>query len=103
MHLRTGGGSALLPAPAPPMSLQEKQDVTRKLAAAGATIQELNTVRRALSLLKGGGLAQCANPAQVTLLHNKQTKKRHAKQFFKQYLIVLLEHNIYSDITFSLR
>lgn len=63
----TGGGSALLPAPAPPMSLQEKQDVTRKLAAAGATIQELNTVRRALSLLKGGGLAQCANPAQVTL------------------------------------
>ncbi|RXN03821.1 glycerate kinase isoform X1 [Labeo rohita] len=62
------GGSALLPAPAPPMSLQEKQDVTRKLAAAGATIQELNTVRRALSLLKGGGLAQCANPAQVVAL-----------------------------------
>ncbi|XP_042582267.1 glycerate kinase [Cyprinus carpio] len=66
--LISGGGSALLPAPAPPMSLQEKQDVTRKLAAAGATIQELNTVRRALSLLKGGGLAQCANPAQVVAL-----------------------------------
>ncbi|KTF72870.1 hypothetical protein cypCar_00035380 [Cyprinus carpio] len=63
-----GGGSALLPAPAPPMSLQEKQDVTRKLAAAGATIQELNTVRRALSLLKGGSLAQCAKPAQVVAL-----------------------------------
>lgn len=44
--------------------------MTRKLAAAGATIQELNTVRRALSLLKGGGLAQCANPAKVTQLHN---------------------------------
>ncbi|CAM4627431.1 unnamed protein product [Leuciscus chuanchicus] len=66
--LISGGGSALLPAPAPPMSLQEKQDVTRKLAAAGATIQELNTVRRALSLLKGGGLAQCANPAKVVAL-----------------------------------
>ncbi|KAL1272524.1 hypothetical protein QQF64_028386 [Cirrhinus molitorella] len=66
--LISGGGSALLPAPAPPMSLQEKQDVTRKLAAAGATIQDLNTVRRALSLLKGGGLAQCANPAQVVAL-----------------------------------
>lgn len=66
MCLHTGGGSALLPAPAPPMSLHEKQDVTRKLAAAGATIQELNTVRRALSLLKGGGLAQCASPAKVT-------------------------------------
>jgi len=65
MHLCTGGGSALLPAPAPPMSLQEK------LAAAGATIQELNTVRRALSLLKGGGLAQCANPAKVTHIIKK--------------------------------
>ncbi|KAM7422792.1 hypothetical protein PAMA_010707 [Pampus argenteus] len=66
--LISGGGSALLPAPIPPISLQEKFDVTRKLAAAGATIQELNTVRRALSLLKGGGLAHCAYPAQVVAL-----------------------------------
>eukprot|EP00064_Thunnus_orientalis_P010484 superscaffoldBa00001432_g10510 len=50
------------------VSLQEKFEVTRKLAAAGATIQELNTVRRALSLLKGGGLAHCAHPAQVVAL-----------------------------------
>lgn len=62
-----GGGSALLPAPVPPITLQEKQEVTRRLAAAGATIQQLNTVRRALSLLKGGGLARCAYPAQVRL------------------------------------
>lgn len=62
-----GGGSALLPAPVPPVTLQEKQDVTRRLAAAGATIQELNKVRRALSLLKGGGLARSAYPAQVQL------------------------------------
>ncbi|KAL6111968.1 glyctk [Pungitius sinensis] len=66
--LISGGGSALLPAPIPPISLQEKQDVTRKLAGAGATIQELNTVRRALSVLKGGGLAHCAHPAQVVSL-----------------------------------
>ncbi|XP_068449644.1 glycerate kinase isoform X2 [Clinocottus analis] len=66
--LISGGGSALLPAPTPPISLQEKQDVTRKLAGAGATIQELNTVRRALSVLKGGGLAHCAYPAQVVSL-----------------------------------
>ncbi|TRY82130.1 hypothetical protein DNTS_009450, partial [Danionella cerebrum] len=66
--LISGGGSALLPAPVPPVSLQEKQDLTKKLAAAGATIQELNTVRRALSLLKGGGLAQCASPAKVVAL-----------------------------------
>lgn len=66
--LISGGGSALLPAPVPPISLQEKLDVTRKVAAAGATIQELNTVRRALSLLKGGGLAHFAYPAQVAAL-----------------------------------
>ncbi|KAM4612733.1 glycerate kinase isoform 2-T2 [Polymixia lowei] len=66
--LISGGGSALLPAPVPPISLQEKQDVTRRLAGAGSTIQELNTVRRALSLLKGGGLAQCAHPAQMVAL-----------------------------------
>ncbi|XP_068599037.1 glycerate kinase [Brachionichthys hirsutus] len=63
--LISGGGSALLPAPIPPILLQEKLEVTRKLAAAGATIQELNTVRRPLSSLKGGGLARCAHPAQV--------------------------------------
>ncbi|XP_034022163.1 glycerate kinase [Thalassophryne amazonica] len=66
--LISGGGSALLPAPIPPVTLQEKLDITRRLAAAGATIQELNTVRRALSLLKGGGLARCAHPAQVVTL-----------------------------------
>ncbi|XP_026203419.1 glycerate kinase [Anabas testudineus] len=66
--LISGGGSALLPAPISPISLQEKLDVTRKLAAAGATIQELNTVRRALSVLKGGGLAHLAHPAQVVAL-----------------------------------
>ncbi|XP_013861884.1 glycerate kinase [Austrofundulus limnaeus] len=66
--LISGGGSALLPAPIPPISLQEKFDVTRRLAAAGATIQELNKVRRSLSLLKGGGLAHYAHPAQVVAL-----------------------------------
>lgn len=66
--LISGGGSALLPAPIPPISLQEKLDVTRRLAGAGATIQELNTVRRALSFLKGGGLAHYAHPAQVIAL-----------------------------------
>lgn len=73
-----GGGSALLPAPVPPVTLQEKQEVTRHLAAAGATIQELNTVRRALSLLKGGGLARCAYPAQVRLSNcfHKAIKQR---------------------------
>ncbi|XP_004676148.1 PREDICTED: glycerate kinase [Condylura cristata] len=66
--LISGGGSALLPAPIPPITLEEKQTLTKLLAARGATIQELNTIRKALSQLKGGGLAQVAYPAQVVSL-----------------------------------
>ncbi|XP_057562880.1 glycerate kinase isoform X2 [Hippopotamus amphibius kiboko] len=66
--LISGGGSALLPAPIPPVTLEEKQTLTKLLAAHGATIQELNTIRKALSQLKGGGLAQAAYPAQVVSL-----------------------------------
>ncbi|XP_074861317.1 glycerate kinase [Carettochelys insculpta] len=66
--LISGGGSALLPAPTPPVLLDEKEKVTKLLASRGATIQELNTVRKALSLLKGGGLARAAYPAQVLSL-----------------------------------
>ncbi|XP_055985371.1 glycerate kinase [Sorex fumeus] len=66
--LISGGGSALLPAPIPPITLEEKQTLTKLLAARGATIQELNTIRKALSQLKGGGLAQAAYPAQVVSL-----------------------------------
>ncbi|GCB62299.1 glycerate kinase [Scyliorhinus torazame] len=66
--LISGGGSALLPAPIPPITLEEKQCLTKQLAAKGATIQELNTVRKTLSLLKGGGLARAARPAQVVSL-----------------------------------
>ncbi|KAM3915551.1 glycerate kinase isoform 1-T2 [Leptodactylus fuscus] len=66
--LISGGGSALLPAPLPPLTLQDKQAITKQLALKGATIQELNTIRRALSQLKGGGLSRAAYPAQVVSL-----------------------------------
>ncbi|XP_029455346.1 glycerate kinase [Rhinatrema bivittatum] len=66
--LVSGGGSALLPAPIPPVTLEEKQTVTKLLASRGATIHELNTVRKGLSRLKGGGLARAAHPAQVLSL-----------------------------------
>ncbi len=66
--LISGGGSALLPAPAPPITLGDKQAVTRLLLAAGATINQLNTVRKHLSLLKGGQLARAASPAHVHAL-----------------------------------
>ncbi|NXD26442.1 GLCTK kinase, partial [Spelaeornis formosus] len=62
------GGSALLPAPIPPILLEEKEKLTKMLASQGAAIQELNIVRKTLSVLKGGGLAQLAHPAQVVSL-----------------------------------
>ncbi|KFP91732.1 Glycerate kinase, partial [Apaloderma vittatum] len=66
--LISGGGSALLPAPIPPILLKEKEKLTKTLASRGAAIQELNIVRKTLSLLKGGGLARLAYPAQVVSL-----------------------------------
>ncbi len=56
--LLSGGGSALLPAPAPGVTLEDKQQVTRLLHACGATINEMNAVRKHLSAIKGGRLAQ---------------------------------------------
>jgi glycerate 2-kinase len=64
----SGGASALLPAPAPPLTLAKKQALTRQLLASGATIHEMNAVRKHLSLIKGGQLAQAAYPATVVSL-----------------------------------
>src|SRR6185437_2671452 len=56
--LLSGGGSALLPAPVAGISLQDKQHVTALLHSCGATINEMNCVRKHLSAIKGGRLAQ---------------------------------------------
>jgi hydroxypyruvate reductase/glycerate 2-kinase len=56
--LISGGGSALLPAPVPGVSLADKQRVTALLHRCGATIGEMNAVRKHLSLIKGGGLVR---------------------------------------------
>jgi glycerate 2-kinase len=66
--LLSGGASALLPAPVAGVSLEEKAGVTSRLMRAGATIHELNTVRKHLSQIKGGGLARAAAPARVACL-----------------------------------
>ena len=66
--LISGGGSALLADPAPPLTLAAVQAVTDALLRAGATIGELNTVRKHLAALKGGRLAQRAAPATVIAL-----------------------------------
>jgi hydroxypyruvate reductase len=66
--LLSGGASALLPAPIAGLRLEDKARTTSLLLRAGATIQELNTVRKHLSRLKGGGLARRAAPARVFTL-----------------------------------
>ncbi len=64
----SGGGSALTPALLPPLSLSEKQKTTRLLLGCGATINELNAVRKHLSAGKGGQFAKLAYPATVVSL-----------------------------------
>ena len=64
--LLSGGGSALLAAPAAELSLADKQAVTRALLQSGATIEEINRVRKHLSAIKGGRLAVAAGHAAVT-------------------------------------
>ncbi|MBW3542560.1 MAG: DUF4147 domain-containing protein [Planctomycetes bacterium] len=66
--LLSGGGSALLPAPVEGVSLEDKQAVTRLLMHSGATIDELNCVRKHLSRVKGGGLARACRAGRTIAL-----------------------------------
>ncbi|MCW2316461.1 hydroxypyruvate reductase [Rhodoblastus acidophilus] len=66
--LLSGGGSALMALPAPGLTLDDKQAVNRALLACGASISEINCVRRHLSAIKGGRLAALASPAKVVSL-----------------------------------
>jgi glycerate 2-kinase len=63
--LISGGGSALMSAPHPGLSLDDLQTLTSALLACGARIDEINTLRRHLDRVKGGGLARTAHPARV--------------------------------------
>ncbi len=66
--LISGGGSALLTSPAEGLTLQQKQDMNRALLKSGATISEMNCVRKHLSAIKGGQLALACAPARVVTL-----------------------------------
>ncbi len=66
--LISGGASALLPLPLPPITLDRKQEITQVLLRGGANIHELNCVRKHLSAIKGGRLAAIAWPARVLTL-----------------------------------
>jgi glycerate 2-kinase len=64
----SGGGSALTPAPVDGISLADKQETTRLLLACGATIHEINTIRKHLSRIKGGQLCRHAGGARIVSL-----------------------------------
>ncbi len=66
--LISGGGSALMPAPAGDISLEEKQEITKSLLKSGASIHEINTVRKHISAFKGGQLAKHACKNGATLI-----------------------------------
>lgn len=66
--LLSGGASSLLPAPAPGMSLKDKQQTTKLLLRSGATIQEMNAVRKHLSQVKGGQLASATAAPVASLI-----------------------------------
>lgn len=66
--LVSGGASALLPLPADPVTLDEKQETTKLLLACGANIHEINAIRKHISEIKGGQLARLAYPARVLTL-----------------------------------
>ncbi|MCR0982201.1 glycerate kinase type-2 family protein [Roseomonas populi] len=68
LALISGGGSALMPLAAPGLTLADKQAVNRALLACGATINEMNVLRRHLSAIKGGRLAAAAHPARMVTL-----------------------------------
>lgn len=68
IFLISGGGSALFPYPAERLSLEDKQNVTKTLLEVGASIHEINALRKHLSLVKGGRLARFAFPSTLISL-----------------------------------
>jgi glycerate 2-kinase len=66
--LISGGGSALMPLPVPGLTLEDKQKTTQALLDCGATIHEINTIRKHISAVKGGKLAKAAYPCTLVTL-----------------------------------
>lgn len=68
LALISGGGSALLPCPQPPLTFDDEVAINRRLLRSGLAIDDMNKIRRRMSVIKGGGLARAAAPARVVTL-----------------------------------
>jgi hydroxypyruvate reductase len=112
--LISGGGSALLPLPAPGIALSDLAATNELLLRSGAKIQEINTVRKHLSQVKGGQLARHAFPAQVLALVLSDVPGDPLNAIasgptvgdpttFDQAKRILYQYHVWSDLTDSVR
>jgi hydroxypyruvate reductase/glycerate 2-kinase len=96
--LISGGGSALLVSPVAGISLDEKQSLTQHLLKAGADIGEVNTVRKHVSRIKGGRLAEIAAPAKVISLILSDLDKYSLTDKAPHSIITVLNGGIHGEI-----
>lgn len=107
--LISGGGSALMPFPYDGLTLKDKQDTIKMLLSCGATIHETNTIRKHISKIKGGRLAQAVYPATLITLILSDVVGDDLdviasgptvpdSSFFKDCKDILLKYNIFDNI-----
>lgn len=111
--LLSGGASSLLPAPVPGVSLSDKQRVTRRLLRSGAGIQDINAVRKHLSALKGGRLADMTSARIVALILSDvlgddvsaiaSGPTAPDPTTFRQAIVCLKRHRLWSSLSASMR
>ncbi|MHA1279027.1 MAG: glycerate kinase type-2 family protein [Candidatus Helarchaeota archaeon] len=110
----SGGGSALLPLPIEEISLKQLQDLNNSLIKSGATIQEINTVRKHCSQIKGGQLAKFAYPAKVVTLILSDVIGNSLDSIasgptvpdsttFKQAITILKKYHLWGSVAPSIR
>ena len=112
--LISGGGSAMMPLPANGVNLSEKQEITKNLLRSGATINEMNSVRKHLSKIKGGMLVKVAYPAKfVSLILSDVVNDpldviasgptAPDNSYFEDAVNVLKKYDLWNDISDSIK
>lgn len=112
--LISGGGSAMMPLPANGVNLSEKQEITKNLLHSGATINEMNSVRKHLSKFKGGMLAKAVYPTKLVSLILSDVVNDPLdviasgptvpdNSYFEDAVSVLKKYNLWNSISDSIR